>query len=153
MSSLELKVPPPIVALCFVLLMWLASKLMSPVEMSFGLRVGIASVLAAAGLAIGIAGVTSFRRARTTINPTKPTTTSSLVSGGVYRFTRNPMYLSLALHLLAWTAFLSSLLALLFVPLFMVYINRFQINPEERALLALFGGEYTAYQRTVRRWL
>lgn len=153
MSSLELKVPPPVLALCFALLMWLAAKLVYPVELPFGLRVGIAIVLVAAGLAVGIAGVVSFRRARTTINPTKPTATTSLVCGGIYRFTRNPMYLGLALYLLAWAAFLSNILALLFVPLFVGYINRFQINPEERALLALFGGEYTAYKHGVRRWL
>jgi len=124
-----------------------------PVELPFVVRVSIAIVLVAAGLAVGIAGVVSFRRARTTINPTKPTTTSALVSGGIYRLTRNPMYLGLALYLLGWAALLSNILALLFVPLFVCYINRFQINPEERALLALFGGEYTAYKKAVRRWL
>ena len=153
MSSLELKIPPPVVALCFALLMWLASKLVPPFDLPFGVRVGGAIVLVGAGLAVGIAGVVSFRRARTTINPTKPTATSALVSTGVYRFTRNPMYLGLALYLLGWAVFLSNALAVLFVPLFVSYINRFQINPEERALRALFSGEYTAYMQRVRRWL
>ena len=153
MNSLELKIPPPVVALCFALFMWQASKLVPPVHLPFGLRVSVAIVLVAAGLAMSIAGVVSFRRARTTINPTKPTAASALVSTGVYRFTRNPMYVGLALCLMAWAAFLSNVLALILVPLFVSYINRFQINPEERALLQLFGGEYTAYKQRVRRWL
>ncbi len=155
MSSLELKVPPPIVALCVALFMWLASRFAPSIglPLAWGIRAGIAAVLVAAGLGISTAGVVSFRRAKTTINPTKPATTSSLVSGGVYRYTRNPMYLALALYLLAWTVFLSNVLALLFVPLFVVYINRFQIDPEERALLALFGSEYSTYREKVRRWL
>jgi protein-S-isoprenylcysteine O-methyltransferase Ste14 len=153
MSSLELKIPPPIVALCFALFMWLASKLVPPVQSPFGLRRGVAIVLVAAGLAVSVAGVVSFRRARTTINPTRPTAASALVSTGAYRFTRNPMYVGLALCLLAWAAFLSNVVALLLVPLFVSYINRFQIIPEERALLELFGARYTAYKVMVRRWL
>jgi protein-S-isoprenylcysteine O-methyltransferase Ste14 len=95
----------------------------------------------------------AFRRARTTISPVKASAASSLVTTGVYRFTRNPMYLGLLLTLLAWAAFLFNPVALLFVPIFVLYINRFQIKPEERTLSALFGGEYGAYQERVRRWL
>ena len=87
------------------------------------------------------------------MNPTKPGATSSLVTGGVFRLTRNPMYLSLVLYLLAWAVYLSNWLALLLVPLFVLYLDRFQIKPEERALSALFGPEYASYQARVRRWL
>ena len=153
MSSLELKVPPPAVALLLGFVMWLASSLVAPVEVSFGPRVGVAIVLACVGLAVGLAGIVSFRRAKTTINPTKPMATSSLVTSGAFRFTRNPMYLSLLLYLLAWAVYLSNWLALLFVPVFVLYINRFQIRPEERALSSLFGQEYAAYKERVRRWL
>jgi len=153
MSSLELKVPPPVVALLLGLLMWLASSLVAPLEVPFGPRVAVAIVLASVGLVIGLAGVVSFWRAKTTINPTTPTATSVLVTSGAFRFTRNPMYLSLLLYLLAWAVYLSNLLALLFVPMFVLYINRFQIRPEERALSSLFGQEYAAYKERVRRWL
>jgi protein-S-isoprenylcysteine O-methyltransferase Ste14 len=153
MASLELKVPPPAVALLFGLLMWLASSLMAPVEVSFVSRVSVALVLASVGLVVGLSGVVSFRRARTTINPTKPSATSSLVTNGVFRFTRNPMYLSLLLYLLAWAAYLSNWLAFLLLPVFVLYINRFQINPEERVLSSLFGPEYASYKERVRRWL
>ncbi len=154
MASLELKVPPPAVALLFGVLMWLASSLVVPVEVpSSAFRVGVAVVLTSVGLVVGLAGIVSFWRARTTINPTKPSATSSLVTSGVFRFTRNPMYLSLLLYLLAWAAYLSNWLAFLFLPVFVLYINEFQIKPEERALSSLFGPEYASYKGRVRRWL
>jgi protein-S-isoprenylcysteine O-methyltransferase Ste14 len=153
MSSLELKVPPPVLALLLGLLMWLASSLVAPVEVPFGPRVGVALVLASVGLVVGIASMVSFWRAKTTINPTRPAATSSLVTSGAFRFTRNPMYLSLLLYLFAWAAYLSNLLALLFVPVYVLYINEFQIKPEERVLSSLFGPEYAAYKGRVRRWL
>ncbi len=87
------------------------------------------------------------------MNPIKPGAASSLVSSGVYRFTRNPMYLGLSVTLLGWAVFLSNWLALLAVPVFVLYINRFQIDPEERVLSSLFGAEYAAYKEKVRRWL
>jgi protein-S-isoprenylcysteine O-methyltransferase Ste14 len=152
-ASLEVKIPPPAVALLFGLLMWLASSMVAPVEVSFGARVGVAVVLASIGLGFGGAAMLSFVRARTTMNPTRPGATSSLVTGGVFRFTRNPMYLSLLLYLLAWGAYLSNWLAFLLVPLFVLYINELQIKPEERALSLLFGSEYASYKARVRRWL
>jgi protein-S-isoprenylcysteine O-methyltransferase Ste14 len=153
MAWLELKVPPPAVALLFGLLMWLAPSLVAPVEVPSAFRVGAPLVLASVGLVFGIAGMVSFWRAKTTMNPTKPAATSSLVTSGAFRFTRNPMYLSLLLYLLAWAVYLSNWLALLFVPVFVLYIDQFQIKPEERALSSLFGPEYAAYKGRVRRWL
>jgi len=153
MGSLELKVPPPFLALLFGFLMWLASRLVAPVEIPFGIRVGIAVAVACTGAVFGISAMVWFRRAKTTMSPIKPGAASVLVTGGVFRFTRNPMYLSLLLYLLAWALYLSNWLALLFLPLFVLYINRFQIAPEERTLSSLFGPEYAAYTGRVRRWL
>jgi protein-S-isoprenylcysteine O-methyltransferase Ste14 len=153
MAWLELTVPPPAVALLFGLLMWLASSLVAPVEVPSAFRVVAPLVLASVGLIFGVAGMVSFWRAKTTMNPTKPAATSSLVTSGAFRFTRNPMYLSLLLYLLAWAVYLSNWLALLFVPVFVLYIDQFQIKPEERALSSLFGPEYAAYKGRVRRWL
>ena len=79
--------------------------------------------------------------------------TSSLVVSGTYKYTRNPMYLGFVLVLLGWAAFLSNLAALALLPAFVVYINRFQIVPEERVLASLFPHEYPAYQAKVRRWV
>ena len=116
MGWLELKVPPPVVALILGLLMWLASPLVAPVEIPSGFRSGVAGVLATAGAVVDLVALITFLRARTTINPIRPGATSALVTGGVFRFSRNPMYLGLLLFLLAWAVYLSSWLALLFVP-------------------------------------
>ena len=153
MNSLELKIPPPFVALALALLMWVASSAAEPIDVPFALRLGIALVLVVVGQSISISGMVAFRHAKTTMNPIKASAASSLVSSGVYRFTRNPMYLGLLLTLLAWTVFLSNPVALLFVPLFVLYMNRYQIGPEERVLSSLFGAEYADYKKRVRRWL
>jgi len=116
-------------------------------------RVSAALAIALAGGGLDLAGAISFRAVRTTINPMKPAASSSLVTSGIYRVTRNPMYLGLLLILVAWATFLSSAWALLGPAAFVLYMNRFQIAPEERMLSALFGAEYTAYQSGVRRWL
>jgi protein-S-isoprenylcysteine O-methyltransferase Ste14 len=133
--------------------MWGISLVAPQPHVPAAVRLGACIVLALVGLAFGVAGVVSFRRARTTVNPTTPAAASSLVSSGVYRITRNPMYVGLALLLFAWAVFLSSAWSLLGVLAFVLYIGRFQIVPEERALAQLFGSEYTAYQAKVRRWL
>jgi protein-S-isoprenylcysteine O-methyltransferase Ste14 len=98
-------------------------------------------------------GLLAFRAARTTINPMAPQRTRALVTGGVYRITRNPMYVGMALLLSAWAVALGSTWALAGPLGFMLFITRFQIRPEEQALHALFGETYAAYCRRVRRWL
>ena len=153
MNALELKVPPPLVALVTGLLMWWAAKLVPPLALPGVARIAVAVVFAGVGVGLAMSGVLTFRRAKTTVNPTTPAAASALVRTGVFRFTRNPMYLGLLLCLVAWAIFLSSVLALLIAPLFVVYMNRFQIVPEERELARHFGAEFQAYRERVRRWL
>ena len=153
MRVLELKVPPPAVALATAILMWLVSRTAPALAFVFPAGNLLAVALAAAGIIIAISGVVTFRRAGTTLNPTKPEASSSLVSWGIYRLTRNPMYLGLLLELSGWAIYLSNPLAFLFLPVFILYINRFQIVPEEHALNSLFMDEFAAYQSRVRRWL
>jgi protein-S-isoprenylcysteine O-methyltransferase Ste14 len=153
MHALKIKVPPPVVALLVAVAMWVVALIAGRSEMSAAGRVGAAFVFAIAGAGIAIAGVVAFRRARTTVNPMKPEAASSLVTSGIYRFTRNPMYLGLCLVLVAWALFLLSPLAFLGPILFILYINRFQIAAEEAALVAIFGGEFASYKAKVRRWI
>lgn len=153
MRWLDLKIPPPAVAAIFAVVMWLASQLVPRVELPFSVRVTIAIIIACAGLVFGVAAMRSFVRAKTTMNPFKPGAASSLVTGGVFRITRNPMYLSLLLYLLAWSVYLASWPAVVFLPVFVLYITQFQIKPEERTLFTLFGAAYTQYKQKVRRWL
>jgi protein-S-isoprenylcysteine O-methyltransferase Ste14 len=152
MSSLELKIPPPVVALLVAAAMWGLAWVTPPSDAP-AFRVAIALALAAVGVAFSIAGVVAFGKAKTTKNPMQPEAASALVVGGVYRLTRNPMYLGLTFALLAWAAFLWSAWALLGPVVFVAYIARFQIAPEERVLATLFGAEYAAYKAKVRRWL
>ena len=153
MKFLELKIPPPALALLVAALMWLASQFMEPPRAPFAIRVAAALALLLVGQSISVGGMRSFRKAKTTMNPFKPSATSALVSDGVYRLTRNPMYVGLLITLLGWAAFLSQPLALVFLPLFVLYITQFQIKPEERVLSSLFGTEYAEYMAKVRRWL
>ena len=153
MASLELKLPPPLVMLGVALLMWLASLAVPGLAWFMATRTVCALVLAALGLGIAVAGVVSFTRAHTTVNPLKPSTASSLVVTGLYRLTRNPMYLGDLVILIGWAVYLSNAVSFLLVPVFVLYINRFQIGPEEKALSSLFGAGYAVYQSRVRRWL
>jgi protein-S-isoprenylcysteine O-methyltransferase Ste14 len=153
MRALELKVPPPLVALVIAAAMWGISLATPSVDVSARIRLGAAIAIALAGAAVAIAGVAAFRRAKTTVNPLNPETSSSLVTSGVYRLTRNPMYVGIALALVAWAVFLSSGWALLGPLIFVLYMTRFQIVPEERVLSSMFGEAYAAYRARVRRWL
>ena len=153
MPSLKLKIPPPIVALLVAVLMWVVKRAAPSMTLSLPAHRAAAAALALAGLVISIAGVTSFRRAGTTLNPLRPEKASSLVTSGIFRFTRNPMYLGLLLVLLGWAVFLSNALAFIALPAFILYMNRFQIEPEERVLASVFGQDFVAYQSKVRRWL
>ena len=153
MNFLELKIPPVALVLITALLMWLVSWTLPAVAVAVPARVPIATALAVAGAVTCALGVAAFRRVNTTVNPTKPESTSSLVSSGVYALTRNPMYLSFLLILLGWAIFLTNVLAFLLLPAFILYMNRFQIQPEERTLAARFGQGFLAYKAQVRRWI
>ena len=153
MPSLELKVPPPAVALVVALAMWWVSRYGVLEGVPLAWRVGVALVVAAVGAAFDVAGIIAFRRAKTTVNPMKPEKSAVLVSSGVYRITRNPMYVGMVFILLAWAVVLASLWALFGPILFAVCTTRFQIKPEERVLAARFGDEFASYRARVRRWL
>lgn len=114
---------------------------------------GLAIVLIISGAIPGLSGVVAFIQHKTTANPHKPDNASKLVITGVYQFSRNPMYLGLLLWLVGWGVYLSSFTSMLFLPLFVLYMNQYQIIPEEKVLTELFGNDYKNYQQRVRRWL
>jgi protein-S-isoprenylcysteine O-methyltransferase Ste14 len=153
MRFLELKIPPPVVLLATAGSMWFVSVATPSWRFPFPGHVVAAAVLGAIGLLVNVSGVLSFRRARTTVNPLKPDTASSLVAEGIYRVTRNPMYLGFLSMLLGWSSYLANALSLPIVVFFVAYITRFQILPEERALERVFKQDYVAYKEKVRRWL
>jgi protein-S-isoprenylcysteine O-methyltransferase Ste14 len=154
MATLETRIPPPVVMLLSGALAWgLARTLPGGAFTLPGRPLPWALLSALAGGAVAVAGIREFRRAGTTVNPLKPHDASALVSGGPFRYTRNPMYVGLALVLTGWILWLGSAWAALALPAFVLYITRFQIRPEERALEAHFGEAFRSYASRVRRWL
>ena len=155
MKALELKIPPVVVGLIVAVFMWVITRLLP------GFRINLPSdtvrlvaiIIATGGGLFAAAGVWSFQKAQTTVNPTRPDASSSVVTTGVYQVSRNPMYLGMLLVLTAGAFWLANALAFVGLPLFVLYMNRFQIGPEERMLSAKFGEAYQTYQQRVRRWL
>ncbi len=150
---LELKIPPVAVTLIFALGMWIAATYTPTFALYIPWRFRLAIAFVVVGATIALLAIIAFHRASTTVNPFAPTESSTLVKTGVYGLSRNPMYLGLLLALTGWAIVLSDLLAFVFLPGFLAYMTRFQIVPEERALLARFGSAFVEYKKSVRRWL
>lgn len=150
---LEKRIPPLLLVLIIGAAMWSVSSFTPQLPLDETLRTVAAGLVFVVGVLFPIAGVLAFRRAHTTVDPRTPEASSALVCSGIYRYSRNPMYVGFAFWLLAWGIFLGDGWTLLGVVVFVLYMNRFQIIPEERALRELFGDEFRAYQHRVRRWL
>lgn len=133
--------------------MWALSLLVPGVQLDTPLRVTFTLLALILGGLLVLAGGISFRRARTTVNPLQPEAATALVTSGIYRFTRNPMYLGFALFLVAWAMWFAFPWSLFGVAIFIAYMTRYQVLPEEQALAALFGSEFDRYRHRVRRWL
>lgn len=152
-SWLELKIPPLMVL--FIMAGAMLGVTYAAPALSFRVpgRTAVALAFAALGMGAAIAGVVAFRRQHTTVNPLTPNASSAVVTGGIYRVSRNPMYLGFLLVLAGWVVYLSNAGAALIPPAFVAYLTRYQITPEERALIAKFGSQYTEYMSRVRRWI
>jgi protein-S-isoprenylcysteine O-methyltransferase Ste14 len=153
MKALEHRIPPPFVVVMIGGAMWLIARVTPQVILPGGLRLGLVSSLVGFGLGVGGAGFRAFARARTTIDPVNLESASALVTTGIFRLTRNPMYVGFAALLAAWAIWLQAPWALTGVLAFMAFIWRFQILPEERVMSTKFGSPYDDYRNRVRRWL
>ena len=153
MKFLELKIPPVLFFFVTATCMWSMTLISNELGINTNIRFIIGAVSLLAGGFIAISGIVGFRKAKTTVNPTKPDKASSLVCSGIYRYTRNPMYTGLLFVLIAWSCFLDNLFSLLFVFAYLLYMTQFQIKPEERVLESIFGKNYNNYKDRVRRWL
>ncbi|MDE3272826.1 methyltransferase family protein [Pseudoalteromonas sp. G4] len=152
-NKLNNKIPPPVVGLFCMLGMYLVSDAEFTFEIIRTLNFKLFVIAVLLGVAIALAGVISFRKASTTVNPLKPETATCLVTSGIFQYTRNPMYLGMAVAILGFAILLGSWLSLLGVLVFVLFIERFQIKPEEAALTECFGDQFTRYKTNVRRWL
>lgn len=149
---MKLKVPPVLVFIVFGALMYLLSRFL-PVGYFefFGSRYLMYALLVGA-VSIGFISLVQFFKSKTTVDPTAPAKATSLVTSGVYQFSRNPMYLGLLLILLAWGLWLGNAFNVLLAAGFVGYMNKFQIAPEEEALYKMFGNSYKQYSTLTRRW-
>jgi len=153
MSRLELKIPPDVVWVAVAGLMWLTSRLTVGFAAGELLRRPLALILIVAGTWLIVGARVALDRAGTTWHPTEPGRTTALVTSGVFGFSRNPTYLGMEIVLLSWAVVLASPAAALVSALFVAYINRFQIRPEEMTLAASLGEDYRTYSQRVRRWV
>jgi len=149
---MKLKIPPPIYMLIFATIMWLFNLYYPQYKWSFNTKyLGIGIILL--GLTIDLGSLVGFLISKTTINPMKPENTQTLVTTGMHRFSRNPMYLGLLLTLTGWSFYIGTVSAILLIPLFVLVLTKMQIEPEEMILEELFGQPYIKYKVKVRRWI
>lgn len=153
MNALELKIPPVAQFLAIVIAMWAIARYAPGLSFDIPARHVLAVLVSVLGVVIAIPAVAAFRSAETTVDPRDPGKAARLVVAGIYRLSRNPMYLGLLCVLVGWAIWLSNLLSFACIALFVFYMNRFQILPEERAMTDKFGDDYRDYMKSVRRWI
>ena len=150
---MKLLIPPPIQALLSAIMMCLINRYFTHANFSLnGINIFALIFLIIAAIII-ILSMYKFKKIKTTISPLRPNKTSSLVKSGIYEYTRNPMYLGLLLMLFSIALFLKNFISFLIIPLFILFITKNQILPEEEALEKIFGEEYKNYKNKVRRWI
>lgn len=151
--NMELKIPPALVMVLFGGAMWAFDTYLFSGFDVIPASYWISRFFLLMAVMLGVLGLFQFHRNSTSIDPHKPEKAANLVTGGIYRLSRNPMYVALLFLLIGFGFRLQNLPSLLFVPLFILYMNRFQIKPEEEVLMEKFGEEYRQYTSNVRRWL
>ena len=154
LSQLQLKIPPLIIVVVCAGVMYIcAQTIQHPLVFAASIRVILGAAAWLVAGAILSAALIAFRRLRTTMNPLYPGQTNCIVTSGIFRYTRNPMYVSMLIALLGWGLFLGQLSALVGLIIYIVAITRLQIVPEERMLEAKFGGPFTRYRGMTNRWI
>jgi len=148
---MKTKIPPPILALVMIVLIYLSSFFIESTK--FNYQGSLSVLVLILGLACAIPSFKLFARYKTTISPLKPSDATALVTEGMYRYSRNPMYLGLLLLTIASTIWFGTWFGIIINILFIFLINFLQIIPEEEALLEIFGEEYEEYKKNVRRWI
>ena len=153
MNKLENRIPPPILMVLVAIIMYFIAIITPTIYISNLTRWGLTAFLVILAGFFGPPAFKTFLMANTTTDPINIDKTSTLVTWGVYRYSRNPMYLSLTLLLCAWNIWLARPIFITGPILFVIFISRFQIIPEELILLEHYGSQYSDYKKLVRRWL
>ena len=145
------KIPPPIVTLFFGLCIYFSRPYFP--EFSNSVLNSLSIISFVVGIFVFAAAVSSFKKQKTTVNPISIENASSLVVSGIFKYSRNPMYLGMSFVLLGLAFKFNLIGGLLFTGIFMLFITIFQIKPEEVAMEKLFDQEWKDYTKNVRRWL
>ena len=151
MIDIKTKFPPPLVALTFGFLINYTKNIFPKIEIKNEIIFG--SFMIISGLFVILSAITLFKKYQTTITPLNPANATKLITDGIYKFSRNPMYLGLLLVLLGMSIILNLIGGFFLIPLFILYLNLFQIIPEENAMVDLFKDEFLEYKENVRRWI
>ena len=151
MIDIKTKFPPPLVALTFGFLINYTKNIFPKIEIRWGYVFG--SVVIIFGIITILFAIILFKKYQTTITPLNPSNATKLITDGIYKFSRNPMYLGLLLMLLGMSIILNLIGGFFLIPLFILYLNLFQIIPEENAMVDLFKDEFLEYKKNVRRWI
>jgi protein-S-isoprenylcysteine O-methyltransferase Ste14 len=150
---MKLKIPPALQIAFFALIVWLINNLTEIKHLDFEFQKELSWLIFSFGSLIGIIAVFAFRKAQTTVDPRTPDKASKLVIQGIYKVSRNPMYLGMFFILLAFIIRIGNLYTLPVLIIYVWYITKYQIKPEESSLKELFGDEYYNYSKNVRRWI
>ena len=149
--NIKTKIPPPLVALTFGFLINYTKNIFPKIEIKNEIIFG--SFMIISGLIIILSAIILFKKYQTTISPLNPSNATKLITDGIYKFSRNPMYLGLLLVLVGISTILNPIGGFFLIPLFILYLNFFQIIPEENAMVDLFKDEFLEYKKNVRRWI
>lgn len=150
---MHLRIPPAVVFFVSIGFVYIIHYLLPSLSLKFQFQTEVSVIFLVAGFLIGIAALLSFRENQTTVDPTSPEKASSLVTSGIYAYSRNPMYLAMALGVFASIIYFGNSLGIFALLFYIWYLTVFQIIPEEQSMLKLFGTEYRRYCEKVRRWL
>ncbi|HBQ60801.1 MAG TPA: hypothetical protein DD671_14585 [Balneolaceae bacterium] len=150
---LKLKIPPALLFLISVGLMWIINKYLPADGLNFRSNMSTAIAVFSIGVLIGLLGVWEFIRHSTTVNPHKPENANTIVTTGIYKFSRNPMYVGLLIGLAAAVIYFGNPWTAIILPLFIWYMNVFQVLPEEKMMKEKFGKDFREYKSSVRRWI
>ena len=146
-----LKIPPPILVLILASSNYFSSKKIDLIHLPNQDLISILILLI--GMLILINPIFKFIKSKTTIDPIKFKKVNKLITSGIYKYSRNPMYLGLLMIVISTSIFYLNIFSITTPLFFYFWINRFQIKREEIFLTEKFGKEYLLYKAKTRRWI
>ena len=146
-----IKIPPPLIVLVLIVSIYFSSKKIDLINIPLQLEISI--FILSAGILIFVNPVLQFIKSKTTVNPIQFEEVNKLVTSGIFKYSRNPMYLGMLMIVISTSIFYLNIYSILTPLLFILWINKFQIKREEEFLIEKFGDEYLSYKKKTRRWI